>query len=147
MPMLEYYPSKRATARQMLRHEWLKMPANFDYLISDIEIEKMNMIESAKDNLINTNKDDNNENDSNSKYRDIFSSDTELYEADDEDNSKGDVYNEFKNDEESGDENPDKIIIPNFNNSFAEYGQFIDLTNLDRANPQFDEILKKEKEQ
>ena len=147
MPMLEYYPSKRATARQMLRHEWLKMPANFDYLMSDIEIEKMNMIESAKDNLINTNKDDNNENDSNSKYRDIFSSDTELYEADDEDNSKGDVYNEFKNDEESGDENPDKIIIPNFNNSFAEYGQFIDLTNLDRANPQFDEILKKEKEQ
>ena len=39
-----------------------------------------------------------------------------------------------------------KIIISNYNNSFAEYGQFIDLTNLDRANPQFDEILKKEED-
>jgi hypothetical protein len=33
-------------------------------------------------------------------------------------------------------------LIPNFNNSFAEYGQFVDLTSLDRANPQFDKIMK-----
>ena len=29
----------------------------------------------------------------------------------------------------------------NFNNSFAQYGQFVDLTSLDRANPQFDNIM------
>ena len=34
-----------------------------------------------------------------------------------------------------------KIIIPNYNNSFAEYGQFIDLTKSDKKNPQFDEII------
>ena len=40
MPMLEYYPDKRASARDLLRHPWLNMPADFDYKISEIEIEK-----------------------------------------------------------------------------------------------------------
>ena len=66
--------------------------------------------------------------------------------ADDEDNNKGDIYNEFKYEDESGDDDPDKIIIKNYNNSFAEYGQFIDLTSLDKANPQFDEIIKKDEQ-
>ena len=39
-----------------------------------------------------------------------------------------------------GIENPDKINIPNFNNSFAQYGQFVDLAALDRANPQFENL-------
>ena len=38
------------------------------------------------------------------------------------------------------------IHIPNFNNSFAEYGQFVDLVSLDRANPQFDKIMKKKED-
>ena len=118
--MLEYYPEKRATAQEMLSHPWL-----------------------------NDNKKDmkfyNNNNDMNKK-EDIYfysnESNNEEFMADDEDNDKGEIYNEFENDEDSGDDNPDKVIIPNFNNSFAEYGQFIDLTTLDKANPQFDEILK-----
>ena len=141
LPMLEYYPSKRATAKQMLGHPWLNMPPNFDYC-SNGEIEK-----NTKNNLMNIitdEDDDDNDNDNINKQKDV---DSDLYEADDEDNDKGNDARDLKDEDESGDENPDKIIIPNFNNSFAEYGQFIDLTNLDRANPQFDQILKTEKQQ
>ena len=141
LPMLEYYPSKRATAKQMLGHPWLNMPPNFDYC-SNGEIEK-----NTKNNLMNIitdEDDDDNDNNNINKQKDV---DSDLYEADDEDNDKGNDARDLKDEDESGDENPDKIIIPNFNNSFAEYGQFIDLTNLDRANPQFDQILKTEKQQ
>ena len=75
--------------------------------------------------------------------KDVYESDSELYGADDEDNGLSDkkAEKEFEEDD-SGDNNPDKVLIPNFNNSFAEYGQFVDLTSLDRANPQFDKIMK-----
>ena len=43
-----------------------------------------------------------------------------------------------------GDTNPDKINIPNYNNSFCMYGQFVDLTSLDQPNPQFDKIIDKD---
>lgn len=149
LPMLEYYPSKRATAKQMLGHPWLNMPPNFDYLLNEENIEKING--NTKNNLLNIIKDDDDDNDENdndnaniNKQKDV---DSDLYEADDEDNDKGNDARDFKDEDDSGDENPDKILIPNFNNSFAEYGQFIDLTNLDRANPQFDPILKTEKQQ
>ena len=140
MPMLEYYPYKRATARELLRHPWLSMPADFDYKISDIEIEKKKMIE----NNINNNIDKEENNDIN--LRDVYSSDSSVYGGDIDENEK-DRYDKSKKDEDeiddSGDDNPDKILIPNFNNSFAEYGQFVDLVSLDRANPQFDKIMKK----
>ena len=149
LPMLEYYPSKRATAKQMLGHPWLNMPPNFDYLLNEENIEKING--NTKNNLLNIIKDDDDDKDENdndnaniNKQKDV---DSDLYEADDEDNDKGNDARDFKDEDDSGDENPDKILIPNFNNSFAEYGQFIDLTNLDRANPQFDPILKTEKQQ
>ena len=116
MPMLEYYPERRASARELLRHPWLKMPADFDYKISEIEIEKKKMIENNKK------KEENEEEKNDVLDREVYSSDSELYGADDEDNGKGDIYNEFA--------------------SFAEYGQFVDLTSLDRANPQFDKIMK-----
>ena len=140
MPMLKYYPYKRATARELLRHPWLSMPPNFDYKISDIEIEKKKIIE---DNKI-VEKEENEDN--NIDMRDVYSSDSSVYggDIDDDDNDK---YGKNKKDEEelddSGDDNPDKILIPNFNNSFAEYGQFVDLVSLDRENPQFDKIMKK----
>ena len=136
MPMLEYYPYKRATARELLRHPWLSMPANFDYKISDIEIEKKKMIES------NISKEENEEKKKDIFEKDVYDSDSELYGADDEDNNKSDknTEKEFEEDD-SGDDNPDKVLISNFNNSFAEYGQFVDLTSLDRANPQFDKIM------
>ena len=136
MPMLEYYPEKRASARDLLRHPWLNMPADFDYKISDIEIEKKKMIES------NISKEENEEKKKDIFEKDVYDSDSELYVADDEDNNKSDknTEKEFEEDD-SGDDNPDKVLISNFNNSFAEYGQFVDLTSLDRANPQFDKIM------
>jgi len=137
MPMLEYYPDKRASARELLKHPWLNMPADFDYKISEIEIEKRKMIENNK--FVEENEDK--KKDINEK--DVYESDSELYGADDEDNGLSDKKGEKEFEEDdSGDDNPDKILIPNFNNSFAEYGQFVDLTSLDRANPQFDKIMK-----
>ena len=136
MPMLEYYPNKRITARELLKHPWLNMPADFDCKLSDIEIEKKKMIEdNMKDN-------ENKEKEENDELREVYSSDESVYGGDIEDNDKG-VYNEC-DEEYSGDDNPDKVLISNFNNSFAEYGQFVDLTSLDRANPQFVKIMKKE---
>ena len=137
MPMLEYYPDKRASARELLKHPWLNMPADFDYKISEIEIEKRKMIDNNK--FVEENEDK--KKDINEK--DVYESDSELYGADDEDNGLSDkkAEKEFEEDD-SGDNNPDKVLIPNFNNSFAEYGQFVDLTSLDRANPQFDKIMK-----
>ncbi len=137
LPMLEYYPEKRASAKKMLSHPWLSMPDNFNFKMSDIEIEKMNMIENRKKS-----KNENDDNDKYNKNREVVSSDSEINEADDEDNNDIDI---MSNDEESesGDENPDRIHIQNFNNSFAQYGQFVDLTSLDRANPQFEGMVKK----
>ena len=137
MPMLEYYPDKRASARELLKHPWLNMPADFDYKISEIEIEKRKMIENNKMMEENENKK------KDVIDKDVYESDSELYGADDEDNGLSDpnIEKEFEEDD-SGDDNPDKVMIPNFNNSFAEYGQFVDLTSLDRANPQFDKIMK-----
>ena len=140
LPMLEYYPEKRASAKKMLSHPWLKMPDNFDYKMSDIEIEKMNMIENTKkNNIYNID----NDNDDYDKDRQVISSDEDNYAGDNEDNDKGNVFSNDEESEESGDENPDRIHIQNFNNSFAQYGQFVDLTSLDRANPQFNNIVKK----
>ena len=137
MPMLEYYPDKRASARELLKHPWLNMPADFDYKISEIEIEKKKMIES------NRIKEENEEKKKDIFEKDVYDSEDELYGADDEDNDLSDkkAEKEFEEDD-SGDDNPDKVLIPNFNNSFAEYGQFVDLTSLDRANPQFDKIME-----
>ena len=46
LPMLEFYPERRASAREMLRHPWLTMPPNYDYLMSETEVFKMNMKDS-----------------------------------------------------------------------------------------------------
>lgn len=136
MPMLEYYPEKRASAKQMLAHPWLTMPANFDTHMSDIEVEKMNMIENSRKNELKENNNDDNIN----KDRDVYSSDSDVCQADVEDNDKGPVFKREETDDDA-DDNPDKINIQNFNNSFAQYGQFVDLSALDRANPQFDKIM------
>ena len=143
LPMLEFYPERRASARDLLRHPWLSMPPNYDYLMSETEIFRMNM----KENLLGiseyTTKDKKEVDDN----RDVYSSDSELNEADCEDNDKNaKVQNDNDNDDEIqlGDTNPDKINIPNYNNSFCMYGQFVDLTSLDQPNPQFDKIIDKD---
>ena len=143
LPMLEFYPERRASARDLLRHPWLSMPPNYDYLMSETEIFRMNM----KENLLGiseySTKDKKEEDDN----RDVYSSDSELNEADCEDNAKNiKVQDDTENDDEIqlGDTNPDKINIPNYNNSFCMYGQFVDLTSLDQPNPQFDKIIDKD---
>jgi len=133
MPMLEYYPEKRISAQELLKHPWLNMPANFDYLMSEREYEKMMMIKKNAKKEKNTN--NNNED---AIKQDLIESDIEINMADDEDNE------EISGEEDSDDsyvDNPDQIHIQNFNNSFAAYGQHVNLAALDRANPQFDKIF------
>ena len=123
LPMLEYFPEKRISAKELLSHPWLDIYSNNNYNISNIN---------------SKNKNENN-------YNYLSENNDEEYMGDDEDNDE-DIYNEY-NEEDNVDDNPDKIIIPNYNNSFAEYGQFIDLTSLDKANPQFDEIMNKNEDE
>ena len=133
MPMLEYYPERRISAQELLKHPWLSMPANLDYTMSDREYEKMMMVKkNAK-----REKNSNSNNEENFK-QDLIESDVEINMADDEDNE------EISGEEDSDDsfvDNPDQIHIQNFNNSFAAYGQHVNLAALDRANPQFDKIF------
>ena len=145
LPMLEFYPERRASAKELLRHPWLTMPPNYDYLMSEAEIFKMNM----KENLLGINKDNVAEDPKMELYkdRDVYSSDSELNEADCEDNNvkpKIPSDNEDDDDIQLGDGNPDKINIPNYNNSFCMYGPFVDLTSLDQPNPQFYKIMDKD---
>jgi len=134
MPMLEYYPEKRASAQELLKNPWLNMPANFDYLMSDREYEKMMMIKK------NAKKDKNSNSNNTDDYnkQDLVESDIEINMADDEDNEE--ISGKDDSDESFVD-NPDQIHIQNFNNSFAAYGQHVNLAALDRANPQFDKIF------
>ena len=142
LPMLEYYPERRASARELLRHPWLTMPPNYDYRMSDTEIFKMNMRENLLGNYYDI---DERKKDKENDDRDVYSSDSELNEADCEDNDKKTkIQDDEDDDTQLGDNNPDKINIPNYNNSFCMYGQFVDLTSLDQPNPQFDKIIDKD---
>jgi hypothetical protein len=123
-PMLEYYPERRATAQQMLNHYWLNMPANFDCLMSEREYERNLMM---KRNQKKENAEEDTEGD-------VIESDSELNVADDEDN---DEYESSEEDDDICQDEADIINIQNFNNSFAAYGQHVNLAALDRANPQF----------
>lgn len=131
LPMLEYYPEKRASAQQMLNHPWLNMPANLDYLMSEREYERMIMVKKNLKKERNTEE---------NVARDIIESDNELNMGDDEDNDEL-LSDENESDDSCNDE-PDIINIQNFNNSFAAYGQHVNLAALDRANPQFAKVRK-----
>ncbi len=85
LPMLEYCPEKRASAKQMLNHPWLKMESKLNYIMSDWEIEKMNMIDE-------TQKEKSNDDELSNNY--IYSSEEELAAADEEDNDKYDESDE-----------------------------------------------------
>jgi hypothetical protein len=136
MPMLVFSPDKRVTAQTLLEHPWLSMPANFDYTMNEKEYQTMMMIKkSAKKEKV----------DDISKV-DTVDSDTELNMGDDEDNddfNTADEYEQFTDDEEGALELlENQFDIPNYNNSFAAYGQYVSLSSLDRANPQFENLNK-----
>ena len=121
MPMLQYYPEKRVTAQEMLNHKWLSMPENFEYRLNERDFERMVMIKK------NTKKEKTSEN---IPVEDIIDSDIEVNLADDEDNDEFISEEEDNSDDSMAD--PDVINIQNFNNSFAAYGQHVDLAALDR---------------
>jgi len=113
LPMLEYCPEKRASAKQMLNHPWLKMESKLNYIMSDWEIEKMNMIEETQKEKLN---DDNLNSEFSNNY--IYSSEEELAQADEEDNDKYDESDELI-------ENNGKYVeeLDVSMDSFADYNQ------------------------
>jgi serine/threonine-protein kinase SRPK3 len=129
MPMLNYYPERRATAQSMLNHPWLYMPANFDTQMSEREYERMIMIKRNKKEKAPVEEP--------SKI-DLIESDIEVNMADEEDNE--DFLTDEDNESDESCEEGDIINIQNFNNSFAAYGQHVNLAALDRANPQFSKM-------
>ena len=136
-PMLQYYPEKRVSAQELLKHPWLNMPKNFEYTMSEKEYQRMMII---KQNSKKEKADDD-------VKADVYESENELNLADDEDNdeyfSEEENENDFSdlsNEEETDDSNT--IKIQNFNNSFAAYGQHVNLCVLDQPNPQFNSLLK-----
>lgn len=128
LPMLEYLPEKRATAQEMLNHPWLTQQADFDYMMNEREFEKLLMFK--KNNPKKERTDEVN--------CDVIESENEQNLADDEDNDEYLTDEEYASDDSFAE--ADVINIQNFNNSFAAYGQHVDLAALDRANPQFEKI-------
>lgn len=78
VPMLEWYPEKRATAQEMLNHPWLKMESNYDTHISQAEFDKI-MLKKK----LNGDEEKNQE-----EAKEYFDSDDECFCADSEDNMK-----------------------------------------------------------
>jgi len=136
MPCLEYSITKRASAQELLKHYWLSMPQNFEFTMNEKEYQRNMMIKQ------NTKKEKPEEH-----KVDIIESDTEVNMADDEDNDEfnsGDEHEQFSDEEERGDDLlENQFDIPNYNNSFAAYGQYVSLSSLDRANPQFENLQDK----
>lgn len=55
MKMIQWYPSDRATAQQMLDHPWFSMPDDFNYRMSDLEYKKFKLrqtIENVNDDFL-----------------------------------------------------------------------------------------------
>ena len=113
LPMLEYCPEKRASAKKMLSHPWLKMKSKLNYIMYDWEIDKINMIEETQKEK---NSEENINNDFSNNY--IYSSDEELAQADDEDN---DNYNENEESPENNGKYVEELEVSM--DSFADYNQ------------------------
>jgi len=105
-PMLEYFPEKRISARELLRHPWLKMPNVDNGKLSNYDVLRMNFDEEC---FYDRNEDYDYfyKNELNCDFtKDIYDSDEELNKGDDEDN------NESNNEAESY-ENEDDFDRPN----------------------------------
>ena len=105
-PMLEYFPEKRISARELLRHPWLKMPNVDNGKLSNYDILRMNFDEEC---FYDRNEDYDYfyKNELNCDFtKDIYDSDEELNKGDDEDNSES-------NDEAESYENEDDFDRPN----------------------------------
>lgn len=135
MPMLVYSPQKRATAQELLDHYWLKMPANFEFTMNEKEYQRMMMI---KQN--NIKKNEKPEEEPTTIKQDVYESDDELNQGDDEDNAEFNTEDEYEQFSDDNEDYEQQFVIPNYNNSFAAYGQYVSLSSLDNPNPQFQHL-------
>ena len=105
-PMLEYYPEKRISARELLRHPWLKMPNFDDGKMSSYDVLRMSLygeyLFDERDDEYYYKNELNND-----FHKDVYDSEEELNEGDDEDN---DEYNDNDCDKV---ENDDEFDRPN----------------------------------
>ena len=102
-PMLEYIPEKRISARELLRHPWLKMPNVDNGKLSNYDVLRMSLDE----NYLYDGSDYYDyfyKNELNYDFtKDIYDSDDELNEGDDEDNDvfeRGKDFDSYENDDE-----------------------------------------------
>lgn len=86
VPMLEWYPGKRATAESMLNHKWLNMTANYEYKYTDKEYEIMML---KKDMKMGGNKGGRGCDDSQQEMNELIESDEEINAADLDDDRLG----------------------------------------------------------
>ena len=145
MPMLEYYPEKRISARELLRHPWFNIPTEDDGKLNDTEILKMNM----DDEYLFDEKDELSYYKNELNYdlsNNIYSSDTELNEADDEDNDNYSEKNNDNNIDKSNkkikDKKKIKAIFHKEEKSFYDKKKYILKNVKDRPNTQFNRINK-----
>ena len=102
-PMLEYFPEKRISARELLRHPWLKMPNIDNGKLSDYDVLRSSLDENY---LYDGSEyyDYFYKNELNCDFtKDVYDSDEELNEGDDEDNDfyeKDKDFDSYENDEE-----------------------------------------------
>ena len=138
MPMLEYYPEKRISARELLRHPWLNIPTNDDGKLNSFEVLKMDL----DDEYLYDEVDEYSyyKNELNLDFtKDVYLSDSELNEADDEDN---DEYNEDDNNFKENKINNNEIVFKYNDNCFDKKNFNLD-NIVDRPNTQFNSINKK----
>lgn len=84
LPMLEWYPERRATAQDILAHPWLNMQANYDTTMNEAEFQKMML----KSKLLGK------EDDNNKEMSELCDSEDDLFRADSEDNNRSNSDNE-----------------------------------------------------
>ncbi len=134
LPLLKYYPNERCTAQESLKHPWLEMPNDYDYLMNDKEYNNMIIINRSvrgrRENSL----------DEIGFSQDTILSDCELNQADEEDNNELRDFEEEESESSLNENSSELIHTQNFNNSFSAYGQNINLAALDRPNPQFEAL-------
>jgi serine/threonine protein kinase len=146
LPMLEWYPERRAKAKDMIHHPWLSMESNYDYMLTERDYQVMML----KNKLSNDEPVEDNK-----EMSELGESDIDLFNADLEDNDEsimledGDSLLDDNNKENVPLEDPQeediesKLPGPNYlNNSFTgPYPEDMSRPYVDKGpNPQFLEI-------
>jgi len=131
MPMLEYYPNNRASARDCLSHSWLKMLPNLEYRMNESEIEQYFKKKQAAGGPVD---------ELQLSSNDAIDSDINDADGEDNDDAEDNISdNHFYGDVKKKISN--KLIDRSFTNmGYIGYGDGLNLEELDQtANWQFDE--------